>query len=97
MSKTLLQHHVARLIQQYFSFEENDKYDFDDCGEYVNEVMNEKYKKLIEVCNDEKTEILNGFHPYLRYGKFYINGDDVFNIIYCCDKFKYLKDKLDEE
>ena len=86
----LLEHHINRLIQQYFEFED-DKYSFDDCAEYVNEVMMEKYKKLIEVCHDEKLTLSNGFSPYSRYNEFYINGDDVFNIIYCCDKFSYLR------
>ena len=87
----LLEYHINRLIQQYFSFEENDKYSFDDCAQYVDEVMNTQYKKLIEVCHDEHLTLSNGFSPYFRYNKFYINGDDVFNIIYCCDKFKYLR------
>ena len=76
--------------------DEEDGFSYEAVAVSVTETMNTKYNtnEYKDIIINNYRKCLFGINPYRHDtdGDFYINGDDVFDLIYSCNAFKKYRD-----
>ena len=73
---------IEEVINKYY--DENESFDY--IAELVSRELTTKHKHFIDYIKSVNDDYVNiklfndHYRPFFRYNKFYINGDDIFNI-----------------